>query len=54
LHSRIGKWALALIEYSLTYQHLKAIKGQIVADFIVDHALVEATQTYMDIKPWKL
>jgi hypothetical protein len=36
LHSRIGKWALALTEYSLTYKPLKAVKGQIVADFIAD------------------
>ena len=27
LHSRIGKWALALTEYSLTYMPLKAVKG---------------------------
>ncbi|CAJ2645601.1 unnamed protein product [Trifolium pratense] len=27
LHSRIGKWALALTEYSLTYQPLRAVKG---------------------------
>jgi len=37
LHSKVGKWALALIEYSLTYQSLKSVKGQIVVDFIVDH-----------------
>jgi hypothetical protein len=27
LHSRIGKWALALTEYSLTYMPLKVVKG---------------------------
>ncbi|XP_058788284.1 uncharacterized protein LOC131662499 [Vicia villosa] len=27
LHSRIGKWALALTEYSLTYAPLKVVKG---------------------------
>ena len=43
LHSRIGKWALALSKNSLIYQPLKAIKGQIVTDFIVDHSLVKAT-----------
>ncbi|CAJ2654731.1 unnamed protein product [Trifolium pratense] len=41
LHSRIGKWALALTEYSLTYQPLRAVKGQIVADILVDHSVVE-------------
>lgn len=29
-HSLIGKWALTLTEYSLTYYPLKAIKGQLV------------------------
>ena len=44
LHSRIGKWALALTEYSLTFMPLRAVKGQVVADFIVDHSIqVEST-----------
>ncbi|XP_058774558.1 uncharacterized protein LOC131648846 [Vicia villosa] len=51
---RIGKWALALTEYSLTYAPLKAIKGQVVADFLVDHSMVEMAQNYVDIVPWKL
>jgi len=54
LHSRIGKWALALIEYSLTYQPLKFVKGQIDADFIVDHSVVEETLSFVDIHPRKL
>ncbi|WJX95108.1 hypothetical protein P8452_76467 [Trifolium repens] len=54
LHSRIGKWALALTEYSLTYKPLKAVKGQIVADFIVDHSALETPQNYVDSEPWKL
>jgi ribonuclease HI/probable phosphoglycerate mutase len=54
LHSRIGKWALALTEYSLTYKPLKAVKGQIVADFIADHSALETPQNYVDSEPWKL
>ena len=54
LHSRIGKWALALTEFSLTYMPLKAMKGQIVADFIVDHAIVEPSLNMVDTDPWKL
>ena len=54
LHSRVGKWALTLIEYSLTYQPLKSVKGQIVADFIVDHSVVEETLSFVDVQPWRL
>lgn len=54
LHSRIGKWVLALTEYSLTYSPLKAMKGKIIIDFIVDHSLVEATQNYIGERPWEL
>lgn len=41
LHSQIGKWALALTKYYLTYMPLKAMKGHVVAYFIVDHVVVE-------------
>ncbi|CAJ2663632.1 unnamed protein product [Trifolium pratense] len=51
---RIGRWALALSEYSLSYKPLKAIKGQIVADFIVDHSAIESPQNYIALEPWTL
>lgn len=54
LHSKIGKWALALIEYSMTYCPLKEIKGQIIVDYIVDHSVVEAIEIYVETRPWKL
>lgn len=54
LHSRIGKWALALIEFSLTFKPLKAMKGQIMADFIVDHVMVESSLNVVDTTPWRL
>ncbi|XP_058733345.1 uncharacterized protein LOC131604951 [Vicia villosa] len=41
VHNMIGKWALALTEYSLAFLPLKAMKGQVVSDFIVDHAVIE-------------
>lgn len=50
LHSRIGKWALALTKYSLTYMPLKAMKGQVVAEFIVDHPIVKAPQNYIELE----
>jgi hypothetical protein len=38
LSGRIGKWAYVLVEYDLAYEPLRSMKGQVVADFIVDHA----------------
>jgi hypothetical protein len=37
LSGRLGKWAYGLVEYDLVYESLKSIKGQIVADFIIEH-----------------
>ena len=39
LSGGIGKWAYALIEYDLAYESLRAMKGQVIADFIVDHRI---------------
>ena len=39
LSGRIGKWAYALIEYDLTYESLRAMKGQVITDFIVNHRI---------------
>jgi hypothetical protein len=39
LRGRIGKWAYTLIEYDLTYEPLKTLKGQVLADFIVEHGI---------------
>ena len=39
LSGRIRKWAYALVEYDLAYESLRAIKGQIVANFIVEHRI---------------
>ena len=57
LHSRVGKWALALTEYSLQFVPLKAMKGQAVADFLADHSVIEIEENdenYVGLKPWKL
>jgi hypothetical protein len=37
LSGRVGKWAYALIEYDLIYESLSSMKGQVIADFIIDH-----------------
>lgn len=44
-----GHWPLT--EYSLTYMHLKAVKGQVVADFIVNHSIVENSLNYLVLAP---
>ena len=37
LNGRIGKWILALSEFDLRYESAKAVKGQVIADFITQH-----------------
>jgi hypothetical protein len=41
LSGTIGKRAYALIEYDLAYEPFKSIKGQVVADFIVEHSIYQ-------------
>ena len=57
LSGRIGMWAYALVEYDLAYESLRAIKGQIVADFIVEHRINDEHDLevgYVTCTPWKL
>ena len=57
LSGRIGKWAYALIEYDLAYEPLKAMGGQIVVDFIVEHRIDGRHNVDLDLVslvPWKL
>jgi hypothetical protein len=37
LKGKIGRWILALSEFSLTYQSTKAIKGQVMTDLVTQH-----------------
>jgi ribonuclease HI len=57
LRGRLGKWAYGLVEYDLVYESLKSIKGQIIADFIVEH-LVDIEHDLVIgpilLTPWKL
>ena len=48
LSGRIGKGAYALVEYDLAYESLRAIKGQIVADFIVEHQIKDEHDLEVD------
>jgi hypothetical protein len=55
LSGRIGKWAYALVEYDLAYEPLRLMKGQVVADFIVDHATeVDQPIILIQLSPWRL
>ncbi len=57
LSRRIGKWVYALIKYDLAYESLKSIKGQVVADFIVEHCINQNNNescNLVSIHPYKL
>ncbi|XP_040364318.1 uncharacterized protein LOC121049925 [Rosa chinensis] len=41
LKGRIGKWVLALSEFSLQYVPQKAVKGQAIADFLAHHPMLD-------------
>jgi hypothetical protein len=52
LNGRIGKWILALFEFELKFESAKAIKGQIIADFITEHR--DPSIDLLEITPWAL
>ena len=37
IHGQIGKWMIALTKFSLQYVLAKAVKGQVLADFLIEH-----------------
>ena len=47
LSGRIGKWILALSEFDLRYESAKAVKGQVMADFVVQHCGPELGIVYL-------
>jgi ribonuclease HI len=55
LSGRLGKWAYALVEYDLIYEPIKAMKGKVVADFIIDHCVdLEGSMCLADGEVWML
>jgi len=37
MSGRIDKWILALLDFDLRYESAKAVKGQILTDFVTQH-----------------
>ncbi|XP_050207563.1 uncharacterized protein LOC126656983 [Mercurialis annua] len=57
LRNRIGKWAIAMSEFTLVYVPQRAVKGQVLADFLADHpgiSLREETISCCDISIWEM
>ena len=51
------KWAIELSEFDIRYKPKIAIKGQILADFVIEFTLAElaeATQGTSDLPIWRL
>ena len=54
---RFVKWAIELSEFDIRYKPRKAIKGQVLADFIMEFTLTkptETTQLASDLPIWRL
>ena len=52
LNGRVGKWILALSEFDLRYKLAKAVKGQVMADFVTQHH--NPIVGYVEAVPWAL
>ena len=52
LNGRVGKWILALSKFDLRYKSAKAVKGQIMVDFVTHH--YGPSIGYVEPMPWTL
>lgn len=52
LNGRVGKWILVLSEFDLRYESAKAVKGQVIADFVTQHH--KPSINYVEPVPWTL
>ena len=52
LNGRIEKWILVLSEFDLRYESAKAVKGQVMADFITQHH--KPSIGHVEPMPWIL
>ena len=54
---RLMKWAIELSEFDIRYRPKTAIKGQVLADFVMEFTstkLAKDAQTVTDLSVWKL
>ena len=52
LNGRMRKWILALLEFDLRYESAKAVKGQVIANFVTQHH--KPSVGYVEPVPWTL
>ena len=52
LNGRTRKWILASSKFDLRHESAKAVKGQVMADFVVQHCGPELG--IVDLVPWTL
>ena len=52
LNGRMEKWILALSKFNLRYESAKAVKGQVMSDFITQHH--KPSIGYVEPIPWTL
>ena len=51
---RLMKWAIELSEFDIRYKPKTAIKGQVLADFVVEFTSAVPAETPTDLPIWKL
>ena len=54
---RLMKWAIELSEFDIRYKSKTVIKGQVLADFVMEFGSIEPaknTQTMTDLPIWRL
>jgi len=62
---RLGKWAVFMMEFDITYVTQKAVKGQASADFLAAHPVPDDSPLVVDLpdeevfavdveSPWEL
>ena len=49
LNSRLANWAILLSQYDMTSVPKKAVRGQALADFLVDHPFSETSKLHPNI-----